>query len=228
MKTLKIIAALAIVLFMFSCQESYLEESIAIPDIKSTNSGNEKLTGYDEWGFNWNAQQFHGYTINMLLGDNYFMGWPHYQQHVYNGEGLDFWEMLISNYDYFPYLLPADLLDSKLVAIWNDGLISRDGQYPPDGWIDSDAWVVFNYSGKIGNKSWQSMRKLVAAKSTDVLIDGVWYNEAGQEIGMQSIFWNDLIIIQVVNNGDVPPFPFFYQDYNGPTGSGYGNFKLGR
>ena len=224
MKTFKIFTVLLIVLFMFSCQENYVEESMADMELKSGNSGNDKLTGFDEWGFNWNAQQFHGYTINMLLGDHYFMGWPHYQQHVYNGEGKEFWEMLVSKYEYFPYLIPEDLLDSKLVAIWNDGLISKNGEYPPNGWMDSDAWIVFNYSGKVGNKSWKSMRKLVAAKSTDELIDGLWYNAEGDEIGMKSVFWDDLIVIQVANNGDVPPFPFFYHDYNSPSGAGYGKY----
>lgn len=228
---------IALVLAVLSCKDALIDDAENEIALKSGNSGNNKPTGFDEWGFNWNAHQFHGYTVNMLLGDHYFMGWPHYKQHVYNGQGTEFWNYLVDTYyldfgvyqwHYFPDLMPGDLLDSKLVCIWNDALINSDGEYPQNGWMDTDAWIVFDYSGEVDGKSWKSMRKLVAAKSTDELIDGTWYTESGEEIGLDALFWSDLIVVQVVNSGDVPPFPFFYYDYNSANGPGYGQYKLKR
>ena len=100
--------------------------------------------GFDEWGFNWNAQQFNGYLINMLLGDTSFEGWPHFKQHVYQGEGMEFWDMLVTSYDYWIYMMPVELLDTKLNAHWNTGLISKDGVYPVT-WVNSDGWIRNNF-----------------------------------------------------------------------------------
>jgi hypothetical protein len=46
--------------------------------------------------------------------------------------------------------------------------------------------------------------------------------------GLDALFCSDLIVIQMVNNGDVPPFLFFHQDYNSPSGAGYEQCKLNR
>lgn len=224
MKTYKILVLLCIMFFVFSsCENNFIEEPLV--DLKSGHSGNAELSGFDEWGFNWNAHLFQGYALNMLLGDHYFMNWSHYKKHVYNGEGKEFWNMLVESYTYFPYLIPYELFNAKLVCKWNDALINKDGVYPAS-WLDSDGWIVFNYSGEAEGKKWSSMRKLVTACSGDELVNGIWYNEDGEEIGLDALFWNDLIVIQVVNHGDVPSYPFFYQDYNSPNGAGYGQYKL--
>jgi hypothetical protein len=226
MKNLLLLSVFAfLVLILSGCEKDLSTDPAGKTVLKSGNTGNEKITGFDEWGFNWNAHEFRGYTINMLLGDHAFIGMPHYKKYVYHGEGMDFWDMLVSEFEYFPWLMPAELLDSRLISTWNEALISSDGEYPANGWLDTGAWIVFDYSGRTGNESWKAMRKLVAARSTDHLTGGVWYNEAGEEIGLESMFWSDLIIVQVVNNGDVPPFPFFFEDYNSPNGPGYGQYK---
>lgn len=209
-------------IFLFSCNNDPIDEILDPAALKTTVKTNEKLTGFDEWGFNWRAHQFNGYTINMMLGDHFFEGWPHYKQFVYHGEGEEFWEMIVSNYDYFPFLMPVELLDSKLNMHWNNDLITKDGVYPAT-WVDTNAWIDFKYSGKDGNKTWSHFRKLVASKSTDVLTDGIWYNQHGQEIGVESWYFPELIVIQVVNTGDIPPF--FYDEYKTPWGPGYGNYK---
>jgi hypothetical protein len=226
MKKLVFLVAIIVVGLMFTaCEKNFVEDPAN--DLQLKSSKNDKLTGFDEWGFNWNAHQFKGYTINMMFGDHFFMYYPHYKKYVYKGEGPDFWDMVVSEFSYFPMLMPGELLESKLLCRWNEALISSEGEYPA-GWMDTDAWIVFNYSGEIEGKHWKSMRKLVAAKSTDQLVEGVWYNEQGDEIGLDALFWTDLIVVQVVNNGEVPPFPFFYSDYNSPNGPGYGEYKLKR
>ncbi|WP_163710140.1 hypothetical protein [Mangrovibacterium lignilyticum] len=214
---------LAFVLVMASCQETALDESLADQNLKKGQMNKEKVTGFDEWGFNWNAQQFNGYLVNMMLGDAFFDGWPHYKQHVYNGEGQEFWDMLVANYDYWIYMMPFELLDTKLNAHWNTGLISKEGGYPAT-WVDSDGWIVFKYSGVMDGQCWSHMRKLVSSRSTDMLVDGIWYNAEGEEIGFESMYWPELIVVQVVNEGEMPPF--FYDEYNSPWGPGYGKYKM--
>lgn len=223
MKKLKFFTGiLGIFLLIFaSCEQTILDETTPEIDLKKSTIASHM--GFDEWGFNWNAHQFNGYLINMMLGDHYFMGWQHYQQHVYNGEGLEFWNMLVTNYDYFPYLMPIELLDTKLNAHWNDALISKEGVYPAI-WVDSDAWIVFKYSGKVGNKNWSHLRKLVASKSTDNLENGIWYNDQWEEIGFESMYWPELIVVQVINTGEIPSF--FYDEYRSPWGPGYGKYKV--
>lgn len=218
MKKIALIIGILVSLLAFiSCSESLIEEPQQAPELKSTHL---KTTGFDDWGLNWQAHQFRGYLVNMLLGDTYFKDWSHFQQYVYHGEGPDFWDMLVSDFDYFPYLMPAELLDARLVAHWNDDLISSDGVYP-SSWIDSDAWIVFKYSMRTKQSSWSHMRKLVARHSSDELRDGIWYNDEGMEIGFESLYWPELIVVQVVNTGDVPPF--FYPRYISPNGPGYGH-----
>lgn len=207
-------------LVLTSCQETAMDETLDSTNLKKSTV---KVTGFDEWGFNWNAQQFNGYLINMILGDSFFEGWPHYKQHVYNGEGPEFWDMLVTSYDYWMYMMPGELLDTKLNAHWNNGLISKDGVYPAS-WVDSNGWIVFKYSGVADGQYWSHMRKLVSSRSTDMLIDGIWYNAEGDEIGFESMYWPELIVIQTVNEGDIPPF--FYDEYNSPWGSGYGKYKM--
>ncbi|RKD91872.1 hypothetical protein [Mangrovibacterium diazotrophicum] len=210
---------LALVLVLSACQETALDENVTQEELKKANV---KLTGFDDWGFNWNAQQFNGYLINMMLGDSYFEGWPHYKQHVYNGEGSEFWNMLVANYDYWIYMMPPELLDTRLNAHWNSGLIRKDGVYP-ETWVNSNGWIVFKYSGEVDGQYWSHMRKLVSSRSSDTLSGGIWYNSEGKEIGFESMYWPELIVIQVVNEGEIPPF--FYDEYNSPWGPGYGKYK---
>jgi predicted DNA-binding protein (MmcQ/YjbR family) len=236
MKKLVFIIAIIVLGLMFTdCEKDFVEDPANDLGLKS--SKNDKLTGFDEWGFNWNAHQFNGYLINMMLGDHYFEGWAHYQQHVYDGEGIEFWNMLQATYGYFHFLMPVELLDAKLNAHWNNGLISKNGVYPAT-WLNSDAWISFKYSGNDGNEHWSHFRKLVATKTGDYLdkqdtngdgiVDmnddlGTWYNADGEEIGFESAYWPELIVVQVINTGNVPPF--FYAEYVSPWGPGYGHYK---
>jgi len=71
------------------------------------------------------------------------------------------------------------------------------------------------------------IRKLVAIRSTDYLQGGRWFNQAGEEIGMMSFYWpNQLIIVQVINEGENPYIPTAMpSDYTAPNGHGWGKYK---
>lgn len=204
--------------------ELYEPESFSdTPELKSSNKGNEKLTGVDEWGFNWQAGQFDSYLINAILGDRMFMGMPHYKQAVYHGEGIEFWNDLLEQYPYIMYFMPASLLDCRVIMHWNEGLISKQGVYP-DTWLDANAWISFKFIMNHEGEKWSHFRKFVSVRSTDVLDNGIWYSKDGDEIGPYSYDWGTLVEIQTVSHGDVPEF--FYEDMKSPYGPGYGKYKV--
>ena len=72
-------------------------------------------------------------------------------------------------------------------------------------------------------KRWSQFQKMVAAKSTDNYSNGIWYDMNGIEIGVYST-WDELILIQVVNTGNI--HPDFFAPYVNPSSSGIGKYKI--
>jgi len=224
MKKLRLFFGIGLFVFLFiSCETEPIlepENQVANMSSKTTNS---KLTGVDEWGFNYEAHHFNSYLINAILGDPAFQGMPHYKTAIYKGQGITFWNDLIYQYDYIPYFMPVELLDCKLIMHWNEGLLSKEGVYP-NTWVDSNGWITFHFKMNKDGEKWSFFRKLVSRRSTDYVVDGIWYNKDGVEIGVESYDWPDLIITQVVTTGNVPYF--FSEAYNSPYGPGFGKYKL--
>ncbi|GAB7087044.1 hypothetical protein [Marinifilum fragile] len=223
---LLIIIAIFTLVFIACDEELFVEPEAQIEQEEVTlKNGKSEFTGFDEWGFNWNAHHFDDYLINAILADHMFQNFPHYKHPPYKGEGVDFWNDLLQMYPYLMYFMPADLLDCKLVMHWNDELISKEGVYPID-WTDSNGWITFKFRMDKDGVKWSHFRKLVAKRSTDYLIGDTWYNEDGVIIGQVSYDWPDLILIKVVNTGEVPFY--FYDTYSSPYGSGVGKYKLNK
>ena len=226
-KLISISVIFALFLVFFSCSNEMIDEQINTIDMKSLSTkNNEKLTGFDEWGFNFRAHSFNSYLINAMLGDPAFEGMPHYRQPglVYHGEGQVFWDNLVAQYPYFLDMMPSGLLDCKLEMKWNEAAFGQDGIYPPT-WNDTGAWFLFKYKMNTKTERWTHVRKFVCITTGDQLIDGYWYNSEGVEIGKKSYYWPDqLIIKQVVNNGDNPWVPWAMpDDYVCPNWVGFGN-----
>lgn len=224
MKKVNYLFVVFVLLLLFSsCQKDRFMDSVPVEtELKSSNADKTKLTGFDDWGFNFTAQIFEGYLINAMFGDPVFKGQEHFKEMVYHGEGISFWEEVLVNYPYFQYMMPSGLLDCKLKMKWNSELLSREGIYPST-WIDSNAWIVFHYKMNTDDQQWTQIRTLVALKSSYVLNNGLWYNENGDEVGKQSYYWPELMITKVINNGDNPFVPMAMPaDYRSPNGAGMG------
>lgn len=210
--------ALAFTLTYCSTEDNSEDESIVL--------NAERQSGYDDWGFNFQAHNFNSYLVNAMIGDPAFAGMPHYRQPglVYHGEGQVFWDNLVAEYPYFNDMMLPGLLDCKMEMKWNDALLDTNGIYPPT-WNDTGAWIIFKYKMNSGDERWTHVRKLVSISTGDELIDGFWYNSEGQEIGMQSYYWADTLIIkQVVNNGENMYVPWAMPpDYVCPNSAGVGN-----
>ncbi len=145
-----------------------------------TSGGDVITTGYDEWGYNYQAHLFNGLYCDSYRDaawcqpykeDNLVMKWN------------DAW---LSNKD-----------------CNGDGLLDR--HYGFDSYIDSGAWLTNHQSGEYEGEEegqickWNYFTKIVAAPADATLVDGVWYNaDDGVEIG--PVIWGEFATIQEVYN----------------------------
>ncbi len=229
---------LSMVFFIFSsCDRDALDESIELnQSVEAQKKDNAKNNGFDEYGYNWNAHHFNGILLNAIIGDYINQGAPFWKMGPYTGDDDTYlidhaneientiawsntWDPPAPWFWYYIW----GFRHVNLVMHWNDALISREGIYPAT-WFDSNGWITFHYSGIEENNKWSEFQKMVAARSTDILIDGIWYDEYGTEIGIECDY-KDLILIQVIEIGDVPAY-MYYPAYHNPTSSGLGKYKL--
>uniref|UniRef100_UPI003217F45B hypothetical protein n=1 Tax=uncultured Draconibacterium sp. TaxID=1573823 RepID=UPI003217F45B len=206
-KNILYLVTLALAVVFAACEENFVEEPLSNIELKSANSN--KVNGFDEYGYNWNAHHFSGSFYNAIVGDNLyaFAQWSHTTP--YRGMDDDITPADPGDMMYDLWQLAWYLRHVNLVMHWNDALISKEGVYPADldEWIGSDAWITFHFSGVDENgKRWSQFQKMVAANNGDELIDGIWYNNEGEEIGIFND-WTQLILVQCVKTGE-PPFPF--------------------
>lgn len=181
----------------------------------------------DKYGYNWKAHTFQGSVFNGMIGDplNYgadFYGWdPYWGDDVaylelaelkdYRVGGEPFWE----NPDMLPFWQYRNMnLKSKNEGIYDDFGVP---QYP---WIDTGAWIIFNYSMGEGEDRWSQFQKFIAVKSSDVQLNGKWYSVDGEEVGL-AYMWPNLAVVQVVNTGNVPDG--MMPNYKSPSHRGLSN-----
>lgn len=241
-KIILLIGIVALLLAFSSCEKDFIEEPIDNTELKSAKT--DKVTGFNEWGYNWNAHHFNGILMNAIIGDNLYNGaffgdWEPYlgddETYINNHPGIQVTpEFYLPGANELPFWLFRNV---KLVMHWNESLISREGVYPVplDNWIDTDAWITFHYSGIDENgKRWSQFQKMVSREPTDkhgeLITDlfgnksGIWYNEQDEQIGVYNN-WEQLIMIQVVNTGNVPTELGFFAPYKSPEKQGLGTNK---
>ncbi len=155
-------------------------------------------TGYDEWGYNYQAKIFNGFYDNntrpsvvVTEGNMLQMKWN------------DAW---LSNED-------CD----------GDGKLDRHLGFP--SYIGSGAWLTNHewgtYEDGEGNIcEWDYFVKIVAVPADAVIEDGVWYNSEGVEIGPD--IWGQFAIIQEVSND--PCGGVEGVQYKSPDHAGLGNW----
>jgi hypothetical protein len=136
------------------------------------STGELITTGYDEFGYNYQAHMFNGRYCDydrVIGGDscdvNLIMKWN------------DAW---LSNMD-------CD----------DDGLLDR--HHGHDGYIGSGAWCTNHMSGGKGKDHWTYFVKIVAVPGDAELVDGTWYTADGTEIGPE--IWGAFAIVQEVESG---------------------------
>jgi len=166
-----------------------------------TSAGEVIETGYDQWGYNYQAHLFNGYYCDAYRDAAWCQ--PYKEDRLM----MKWNEAWLSNKD-------CD----------GDGLLDRHYGFP--SYIGSGAWLTNHMSGEYQGDdgsfcSWVYFVKIVAAPADAVLNGGVWYAADGTEIG--PAIWGEFAIIQEVSND-----PCAGQNglqYLSPVGPGFGKFK---
>jgi hypothetical protein len=142
-----------------------------------TSAGETITTGYDEWGYNYQAHMFNGKYCDAYRD----AAWC--QPYKEDNLSMKWNESWLSNMD-------CD----------GDGLLDRHDGYP--SYIGSDAWETNHQSGtyEMDGKTcrWEYFVKIVSAPADATLSGGVWYSADGTEMG--PAIWGEFAIIQEIYN----------------------------
>ncbi|PKP35222.1 MAG: hypothetical protein CVU00_03325 [Bacteroidetes bacterium HGW-Bacteroidetes-17] len=157
-------------------------------------------TGYDKWGYNYQARLFNGTYCDAYRDALWCQ--PYKEDHL----AMKWNDAWLSNKD-------CD----------GDGLLDRHLGFP--SYIGSGAWVTNHMSGTYldanGNEcNWNYFVKIVAVPADAKLTAGIWYNANGTEIGPS--IWGEFAIIQEVNND--PCAGSHGIQYHSPDHAGLGNW----
>ncbi len=143
-----------------------------------TSDGRIITTGFDEWGYNYQARLFKGYYCDSYRDAAWCQPYADVKLSM---KWNDAW---LSNKD-------CD----------GDGLLDRHFGF--DSYIGSGAWLTNHQSGEYEGENgeickWNYFVKIVAAPIDAYVVDGYWYNVDDVEIG--PVIWGAFAIIQQVEN----------------------------
>ncbi len=182
-------------------------------------------TGYDIYGYNYQAHLFVGSYANVYLGG---YGYPpyegdtdaYYQRLVDEGFAADMSAaaILMGAVWCWPYR------DIWLNMKWNDAWLSNrdcdgdgllDRHYGFDSYIGSGAWETNHMRGEDDGVNWVYFTKIVAVPADAEKVDGIWYAADGTEIGPD--IWGEFATIMEVESGEGVT-------YVSPSGPGFGKW----
>lgn len=169
--------------------------------ILETSDNQTIETGFDVWGYNYQAHMFNG-----LYCDSYRdAAWCQpYKEVNLMMKWNDAW---LANND-------CD----------NDGLLDR--HYGFDSYIGSGAWLTNHQSGtylgddELTECNWNYFVKIVAVPADATSVGGLWYAADGTEIG--EVIWGAFAIIQQVENDACAGINGL--QYNSPDHAGFGGW----
>ncbi len=163
-------------------------------------AGQPLVSGFDPYGYNYQAHMFNGLYCNAYLGR---YGFPPYE-----GDATAYLQQnpTAASVWCWPYR------DDQLAMKWNDawlgnkdctgdGLLDRNYGYP--SYIGSGAWETNHQSGTYENGNgkkckWVYFVKIVAVPEGAVLTNGIWFTAGGVEIGPD--IWGEFAIIEEISN----------------------------
>jgi hypothetical protein len=185
-------------------------------------AGQPIITGYDPYGYNYQAHMFSGFYFNSYAGG---AGFPPYE-----GDDDEYLAAnpAAANHWAWPYR------KDDLIMKWNEGWLSNlncDGDAKLDrhfgfvSYIGSGAWLTNHQSGTYVMEGkeyhWTYFTKIIAAPADARLSGGIWYAADGTEIG--PAIWGEFATIQEIYNdtgtGDHGIL------YRSPAAPGFGKYK---
>jgi len=178
-------------------------------------AGQPLSTGFDPYGYNYQARDFNGSYFNAYAGG---AGFPPY-------EGDDDAYLAANPTAAVHWAWPYR--NDQVAMKWNDAWLSNQ-DCDADGKLDRH----FGFATYIGSGAWETNHqryagadgayynyfvKIVAVPSTATLVNGIWYTNKGGVIGPS--IWGEFAIIQEVTNDPD------YQNYRSPAGPGLGKWE---
>jgi hypothetical protein len=177
MKKMHFILAIAFV--FLSSSFLYAQQCTTIQDgTLLTSAGDVIETGFDQWGYN-------------------------YQAHMFNGKYCDAYRDAAWCQPYKEDDLLMKWNDAWLSNKDCDGDLLLDRHYGFTSYIGSGAWLTNHQKGtyldsKGKKQRWEYFTKIVAAPADATQTGGVWYAADGSEIG--PVIWGEFATIQEVYN----------------------------
>ncbi|MCW4012003.1 MAG: hypothetical protein NWF07_03325, partial [Candidatus Bathyarchaeota archaeon] len=182
-------------------------------------------TGFDDYGYNYQGHMFRGSYYNSYAGGAGYPPWTG-DDEAYLAENPG-----AASHWAWPYR------DVTLAMKWNDAWISNK-DYDMDGYLDrhpgysgypdSGAWLTNHQSGEYLDETgelvkWNYFVKIVTPSpiNGDVLIDGIWYDADGVEIG--PVIWGAFAIVMQVEND--PGADLHGVSYISPCSAGLGYYQ---
>ncbi len=163
-----------------------------------TSDGDLIFPGFNEWGYNYQAQMFNGGYCDA------------YQDAAWCQPYADIDLMMKWN---------SAWLSNKDCD--GDGTLDRHSG--SDSYIGSGAWLTNHMSGKVEvngkMRKWTYFTKIVAAPDDATLAGGIWYAADGTEIG--PAIWGSFATIETVSND--PSMGEHGVLYKSPIGPGFGH-----
>lgn len=166
-----------------------------------TSAGDVIKTGYDKWGYNYQARMFNGKYCDAYRNAEWCQPWKDVNLQM---NWNDAW---LSNKD-------CD----------GDGLLDRHFGF--NSYIGSGAWLTNHMSGEYLIQNGEAISckfsdfvKIVAVPADAKLIDGTWYTADGKEIGPG--IWGEFAIIQEVLNDPCMGLHGLFYNGKAPTGFGF-------
>lgn len=144
-----------------------------------TSDGEVITTGYDQWGYNYQAHMFNGYYCDSYRDAEWCQPWKDVELMM---KWNDAW---LSN---------KDCDEDKLL----------DRHYGYESYIGSGAWLTNHQSGTYVNDddgktcNWNYFVKIVAVPDDAEPIDGIWHTADGTVIGY--VIWGEFAVIEEVEN----------------------------
>lgn len=164
------------------------------------SDGSTITTGYDDWGYNYQAQMFNGGYCDAYRD----AAWC--QPYADTDLMMKWNNAWMSNMD-------CD----------DDGKLDRHFGYA--SYIGSGAWLTNHQSGKVEvngkMRKWTYFVKIVAAPADATVVSDFWVGSDGIEIG--PVIWGQFAIIEEVSND--PSNGEHGILYNSPTGPGLGDLQ---
>jgi len=176
------------------------QDCATIQDGTLTNTAGDLITvGYDDWGYNYQANMFNGGYCDAYRDDDWCQPWRD--------------EELLMKWN-----------NAWLSTMDCDGDGKLDRHFGYGNYRGSGAWLTNHQAGKVEvngkMRKWTYFVKIVAAPSDATPEGGIWYAADGTEIG--PVIWGQFAIVQEVYND--PSSGAHGLLYKSPAGPGFGQY----